>query len=78
MTFKVMDVLDMQEIQTELKEVNENKLKDNVKQMEELNELSKSKDNLINTQNDTIKMYQDKINEYKKTKIWQKKLMNIK
>jgi hypothetical protein len=36
--------------------------------MEELNELSKSKDNLINTQNDTIKMYQDKINEYKKTK----------
>ena len=54
--------------QTELKEVNENKLKDNVKQMEELNELSKSKDNLINTQNDTIKMYQDKINEYKKTK----------
>ena len=30
--------------QTELKEVNENKLKDNVKQMEELNELSKSKD----------------------------------
>ena len=54
--------------QTELKEVNENKLKDNIKQMEELNELSKSKDNLINTQNDTIKMYQDKINEYKKTK----------
>jgi len=54
--------------QTELKEVNENKLKENNKQMNELNELSKSKDNLINTQNDTIKMYQDKINEYKKMK----------
>ena len=54
--------------QTELKEVNENKLKENSKQMTELNELSKSKDNLINTQNDTIKMYLDKINEYKKMK----------
>ena len=54
--------------QTELKEVNENKLKENSKQMNELSELSKSKDKLIDTQNDTIKMYLDKINEYKKMK----------
>ena len=54
--------------QIEITELNVNKLKENSKQMNELNELSKSKDNLINTQNDTIKMYQDKINEYKKMK----------
>ena len=54
--------------QTELKEANENKLKEKSKQITELNEISKSKDSLINTQNDNIKMYQDKINDYKKTK----------
>ena len=54
--------------QTEQKEVCENKLKETDKQMNELNELSKSKDSLINTQNDNIKMYQDKINDYKKMK----------
>ena len=54
--------------QTALKEASENKLKESDKQINELNELSKSKDNLINTQNDSIKMYQDKINEFKKMK----------
>ena len=54
--------------QTELKEANENKLKEQSKQITELNEISKSKDSLINTQNDNIKMYQDKVNDYKKTK----------
>ena len=54
--------------QTEQREICENKLKENDKQMNELNELSKSKDSLINTQNDNIKMYEDKINDYKKMK----------
>ena len=54
--------------QTELKEATENKLKEKSKQITELNEISKSKDSLINTQNDNIKMYQDKVNDYKKTK----------
>ena len=43
-------------------------MKEKSKQITELNEISKSKDSLINTQNDNIKMYQDKINDYKKTK----------
>ena len=54
--------------QTEKKEISENQLKESDKHINELNELSKSKDNLINTQNENIKMYQDKINDYKKMK----------
>ena len=54
--------------QTELKETNENKLNEKIKQINELNEISKSKDSLINTQNDNIKMYLDKVNEFKKNK----------
>ena len=54
--------------QTHLKESFETKYKEANKQIEELNNISKSKDNLINTQNDAIKMYEDKIGEYKRTK----------
>ena len=54
--------------QTKLKEVCETKLKESVKQIGELNEISKSKDTLIATQNEAIKMYEDKINDYKKMK----------
>ena len=54
--------------QTELKESSEIKLNDKIKQINELNEISKSKDSLINTQNDNIKMYLDKVNEFKKNK----------
>ena len=52
----------------EKNELSENKLKESVKQINELNEISKSKDNLIKSQNDAIKMYEDKINDYKKLK----------
>lgn len=51
-----------------MKETNENKLNEKIKQINELNEISKSKDSLINTQNDNIKMYLDKVNEFKKNK----------
>ena len=34
----------------------------------QLNEITKSKDNLINTQNDTIKMYEDKIKDFNSDK----------
>ena len=54
--------------QTKLKEVCEIKLKESVKQIGELNEISKSKDSLIATQNEAIKLYEDKINDYKKMK----------
>ena len=54
--------------QTKLKEVCEIKLKESVKQIGELNEISKSKDSLISTQNEALKMYEDKINDYKKMK----------
>ncbi len=54
--------------QTKLKEVCETKLKESVKQIGELNEISKSKDTLIATQNEALKMYEDKINDYKKMK----------
>ena len=54
--------------QIEIKEVNDNKLKEKTKQIDELKELTKSKDNAINSQNDAIKMYENKINEYKKIK----------
>ena len=52
--------------QIQLKEISETKLKESLKQISELNEISKSKDNLIDTQNDALKMYEDKIKEYKK------------
>ena len=52
----------------EKNELSENKLKESAKQINELNEISKSKDNLIKSQNDAIKMYEDKINDYKKLK----------
>ena len=54
--------------QTKLKEVCEIKLKESVKQINELTEISKSKDNLITTQNEALRMYEDKINDYKKMK----------
>ena len=52
--------------QIQLKEISETKLKESLKQISELNEISKSKDNLIDTQNDALKMYEDKIKEFKK------------
>ena len=54
--------------QTKLKEVCEIKLKESVKQIGELREISKSKDSLITTQNEALKMYEDKINDYRKMK----------
>ena len=45
--------------QTHLKESFETKYNEANKQIEELNNILKSKDNLINTQNDAIKMYED-------------------
>ena len=49
-------------------ESNVNKLKESEKQINELNEISKSKDNVIKTQNDAIKMYENKIKDDKKLK----------
>ena len=54
--------------QTKLKEICEVKLKESEKQINELNELSKSKDELIESHDKNLKIYEDKINEYKKTK----------
>ena len=54
--------------QIKLKEGCEIKLKESEKQLNEINELSKSKDDLIETQNQTLKVYEDKINSYKKMK----------
>ena len=42
----------------------------------QLNEITKSKDNLINTQNDTIKMYEDKIKDYNNDKDKLEMLLN--
>ena len=50
------------------KEIFEMKIKETEKQINELSEISKSKDDLIETQNQTLKTYEDKINEYKKMK----------
>ena len=54
--------------QSKLKEGCEIQLKETEKQINELSELSKAKDELIETQNQTLKVYEDKINEYKKTR----------
>ena len=54
--------------QTKLKEGFEIKFKESDKQINELKEISKSKDELLETQNEQLKIYEDKINEYKKTK----------
>ena len=54
--------------QIHLKESFETKCKEANKQIEELYNISKSKDNLISTQNDAIKMYEDQIGQYKRTK----------
>ena len=51
--------------QTLLRETYESKLKESLLQINQLNENNKAKDNSINTQNDLIKMYEDKINENK-------------
>ena len=51
--------------QSKLKEGCEIQLKETEKQINELSELSKSKDELIETQNQTLKVYEDKINDYK-------------
>jgi len=42
----------------------------------QLNEITKSKDNLINTQNDTIKMYEDKIKDFNNDKDKLEMLLN--
>ena len=42
----------------------------------QLNEITKSKDNLINTQNDTIKMYEDKIKDFNSDKDKLEMLLN--
>ena len=54
--------------QKEQIESNENKLKEYQKQITELNEISDSKENLIKTQNEAIKMFEDKIKDDKKLK----------
>ena len=54
--------------QNEKNELNENKLKECQKQITELNQISDSKENLIKTQNDAIKMYEEKIKDDKKLK----------
>ena len=54
--------------QKEAIELCENKLKESAKQINELNEISKSKDNLIQSQNEAIKMYENKIKDDKKLK----------
>jgi hypothetical protein len=51
-----------------LNEVNEAKLEESIKQINQLKEISKSKDSLIDNQNDSLKMYSKKINEFKKMK----------
>jgi len=53
---------------TKLNEVIGAKLEENMKQINQLKEISKSKDNLIDNQNDSLKMYSKKINEFKKMK----------
>ena len=53
---------------TKLNEVNEAKLEESLIQINQLNEISKSKDILIANQNDSLKMYSKKINEFKKMK----------
>ena len=54
--------------QNEKNELNENKLIECQKQITELNQISDSKENLIKTQNEAIKMYEDKIKDDKKLK----------
>ena len=54
--------------QIEKNELNEKKLKEAASQLNELNELYVSKEGLIKSQNDAIKMYEEKIGEFKKTK----------
>jgi hypothetical protein len=53
---------------TKLNEVNEAKLEESIIQINQLKEISKSKDILIANQNDSLKMYSKKINEFKKMK----------
>ena len=50
------------------KEASENKLKETSKQITELQEISNSKDSLIKTQGDALKMYEEKVNDYIKQK----------
>jgi len=57
--------IDLNEI-SKLKEGLDIKLKESENQIKEINELYKSKEELIETQNQTLKVYEDKINEYKK------------
>ena len=49
-------------------QINENKLKELQKQIKELNELSESKEGLIKTLNEGMKMYENKIKDDKKLK----------
>lgn len=50
------------------KEASENKLKETSKQITELKEISDSKDSLIKTQGDALKMYDEKVKDYIKMK----------
>ena len=50
------------------KEESENKLKETSKQITELQKISESKDSLIQTQNDALKMFDEKVKDYIKQK----------
>ena len=50
------------------KEESENKLKETSKQITELKKISESKDSLIQTQSDALKMFDDKVKDYIKQK----------
>ena len=50
------------------KEESENKLKETNKQITELQEISNSKDSLIKTQGEALKIYEDKVQDYIKQK----------
>jgi DNA repair exonuclease SbcCD ATPase subunit len=54
--------------QIDQKEESENKLKETNKQITELQEISNSKDSLIKTQGEALKIYEDKVQDYIKQK----------
>ena len=54
--------------QIKLKEGCKIQLKENETQINELKEINKSKDDLLETQNNLLKVYEDKIKDYKKMK----------
>ncbi len=64
LTKKNMEVKD----QVEKNELNIIKLKEAENKINELNEISESKEGLLKTLNEAVKMYEDKIKDFKKTK----------